>query len=85
MTAGSSLDWPSTAMALGSSVLFTAVLVVVIWQAAASWRARAALAREAEYRKLADRATAAQEQTVAELTQLRIRLDQVEEVLRQVE
>lgn len=78
-------DWAEITMALGSSVLFTAVVVVLIWQAAVTWRARAALAREAQYRQLADRATAAQEKTAVELTELRARLDQVEDVLRQVE
>jgi hypothetical protein len=52
-------EWAEITMALGSSVLFTAVLLVVIWQAAVTWRARAALAREAHYRQLAERATAA--------------------------
>lgn len=80
-----SLDWPTLTMALGSSTLFTAVVLVVTWQAAVTWRARAGLSREAQYHRLAERATAAQETIAAELPRLRARLDEVEEMLRQVE
>lgn len=85
MSESDKLDWPTTAMGLGVLTLCTIVIVVVIWQAAVTWRARAKLAREDEYRGLAARATVAQEKTAAELAELRARLDAVEEVLHQVD
>ena len=68
--------------------LLSIVLIVVIWQLAASWRAKAVLAREAEYRKLGERATATQEETQrrleaigAQLTDAHSRLAAIERSL----
>ena len=73
-------------------VLVTAVLVVVIWQAFVTWRAKAALAREQEFRRLAERATTSQEQIErqladisAQLGQLNARHESLERILKEVE
>ena len=47
-----------TLFGLGFMLLVTAVTVVIIWQVAASIRARATVSREQEYRRLADQAVA---------------------------
>lgn len=72
--------------------LAAVVAVVVIWQTFATWRAKAALAREDEYRGLSARAVAAQENTSrrldeisAGLEQVRTRLDNIERILSVVE
>lgn len=68
--------------------LLSIVLIVVVWQLAASWRAKAVLARESEYRKLGERATATQEETQrrldaigAQLTDAHARLAAIERSL----
>ena len=50
--------------------LLSIILVVIIWQLAVSWRAKAALVREGEYRQLGERAVAANEATRGRLDDL---------------
>ncbi|SES40771.1 hypothetical protein [Actinokineospora terrae] len=80
--------WQEVVGVVGVFVLLT----VIVWQVAASVRARAAVTRDAAYRDLAQRAVSAQEALVAELaetraqlTDLRTRLGSVERVLTEVE
>jgi hypothetical protein len=68
------------------------ILVVVIWQSFVTVRARAALAREDEYRGLSARAVVAEEnasrrleEISAELAKVNSRLDSVERMLTVVE
>lgn len=77
---------------LGILGLIALVGVVLIWQAFATARARAKLAREDEYRGLSARAVATQEastrrldELAAELAQVRERLDKIERILTVVE
>ncbi|WP_448003406.1 hypothetical protein [Agromyces bauzanensis] len=48
---------------LATAGLLSIILVVVIWQLAVTWRAKAALVRESEYRRLGERAVANDEET----------------------
>lgn len=66
--AAESTSWPEAAIAIAGIALVASVVVVVIWQALATWRARIAVTREQAYRKLA-------EQTAQELRQINERLD----------
>ena len=66
--------WPEAAIAIAGIALVGGVVVVVVWQALATWRARMAGSREAEYRALAERATEAQARAAAELEQMRAEL-----------
>ncbi|HEY8474241.1 MAG TPA: hypothetical protein VIL37_16610 [Natronosporangium sp.] len=68
------------------------VVVVLIWQVFATSRARAALAREDEYRGLSARALVAEEQAnrrlddiAAQLAQIHGRLEKIERILTVVE
>jgi hypothetical protein len=68
------------------------VITVSIWQLASTWRAKAQLAREKEYRTIADRAVLVQEDTGRELTEIsgrlvemQTRLESVERILKEVE
>jgi hypothetical protein len=45
--------WPEAAVAIAGIALVGGVIVVVVWQALATWRARIAVAREEAYRELA--------------------------------
>ncbi|MBT2233277.1 hypothetical protein [Nonomuraea sp. NEAU-A123] len=85
-------EWQEVIGTIGMFVLITAVIVTVIWQFAISWRAKAQLAREAEYKKIAETAAASQQhigQQLAEindrLSALRDRTDAIELVLKDVE
>ncbi|MET8539650.1 hypothetical protein ABZW03_03180 [Kitasatospora sp. NPDC004799] len=78
-------DWTEVVGALGLFVLLTAVLTVVIWQFGATYRAKAVLAREEEYRKLAEAAVDAQQRTERQLTEVRGRLESMERILKEVE
>ncbi|HEX6757034.1 MAG TPA: hypothetical protein VF086_01270 [Propionibacteriaceae bacterium] len=81
-----------TLFGLGFMLLVTAVTVVVIWQVAVSIRARAAVSREREYRRLADQAIATQETAQRQLAELndrmadiQARMASLERVLKEVE
>jgi ABC-type Fe3+-hydroxamate transport system substrate-binding protein len=81
-----------TLFGLGFMLLVTAVTVVVIWQVAVSIRARAAVSREQEYRRLADQAVATQEAAQRQLAELsdrmadiQARMASLERVLKEVE
>ncbi|AEV81920.1 hypothetical protein ACWT_0905 [Actinoplanes sp. SE50] len=67
------------------------VLIVIVWQLAATWRARLATAREAQYRELAERCAQLlaenaelQKRTVAELTHVREATAAMEKMMREV-
>ncbi|MER5354070.1 hypothetical protein ABT093_27505 [Kitasatospora sp. NPDC002551] len=78
-------DWTEIIGALGLFLLVTVVLAVLIWQFGATYRAKAALAREGEYRKLAETAVAVQQDTERELSEMRGRLESLERILKEVE
>ncbi|WP_370947686.1 hypothetical protein AB5J62_09055 [Amycolatopsis sp. cg5] len=77
--------WGEVAGVIGIFVLLTVVIAVAISQVAATWRAKAVLAREEEYRKLAERAVSSQENIERQLADMRTRLQSVEKVLKEVE
>ncbi|MFD9889674.1 hypothetical protein [Amycolatopsis sp. NPDC058986] len=78
-------QWQEIIGVTGVFVLITVVLTVAIVQLASTWRAKAALAREHEYRALADRATRSQEETERRLADVQDRLRSIERVLKEVE
>ncbi|HEV2529386.1 MAG TPA: hypothetical protein VGT61_13150 [Thermomicrobiales bacterium] len=85
-------DWQEIIGVIGVFLLLTTVITVTIWQLAATWRARAALAREQEYQRLAATAISAQTSMTLQITQLndhlaevRARLDSVERLLAETE
>jgi cytochrome c-type biogenesis protein CcmH/NrfG len=47
-------SWPEAAIAIAGIALVGSVIVVVVWQALATWRTRIAIAREEAYHRLAD-------------------------------
>ena len=87
-----STEWPEAAIAIAGIVLVIAITVVVIWQAAATLRARAAVQREEAYRRLAEESVAAQrsvadqlERAVAELGALGSRTSELERLMKTIE
>ena len=48
-----------------------ALILILVWQGFATYRARASVAREDAYRKLAEEAAAAQKETAAALADIR--------------
>ena len=90
------LDWETVTIALGFGmgflVLITILIVVVVREIGQSRRARETVAREEEYKKLAERydtftaSTATQlERHATDMSEVRRRLADVEELLRSVE
>jgi len=72
--------------------LGTVIIVTIIVQLTAAWKARTSLAHEEDYRKLAEKATAAladsaesRKQIEAELAGIKSRLGAIEKLLREVE
>jgi hypothetical protein len=63
--------WPDAAIAIAGVALVGSVVVVVIWQALATWRARIDATRDQSYRRLAD-------QMVDELHEINERLGRLE-------
>ena len=85
-------DWTEVVGAIGLFTLVITVVTVTIVQVATTVRAKATLAREAEYRKLAESAIETQqaiERQLAELTEhsgrTQDRLASIERILTQVE
>lgn len=85
MSGSQSATWQTAFIGIGILALITIVVVVVIYQGALIWRARVSAARDNEYRDLATRATATQEEVVTELAQLRARVESIEVLLRTVD
>lgn len=76
---------------VGAAGLFL-LLTVIVWQIAATWRARALAAREHEYRVLAAKYSQLLEdnvemhrRTVDELSQARVALASMEKMMREIE
>lgn len=85
-------DWTEVIGAFGVFALVTTVVTVSIIQVATTIRAKAKVAREDAYRRLAERAVETQEATERRLvnleeqvTQAQARLASIEQVLKQVE
>jgi hypothetical protein len=78
-------QWQEIIGVTGVFVLITVVLTVAIVQLAATWRAKAALAREDEYRALAEKAVRAQEETERQLRDVQRSLRSIEHVLKEVD
>jgi hypothetical protein len=88
----SAQDWTQVVGTIGVFALVISVVIVGIWQLAATLRARATLAREREYRTLAERSALVQESTERQLAEIggrlaemQTRLQSVERVLKDVE
>jgi hypothetical protein len=85
-------DWAEVVGAVGLFAFVTTVITVIIVQVATTVRAKAALAREDEYRKLAEKAIQLQQDTERRLAALddqlgrtQSRIASIEQVLKQVE
>ncbi|MFD8821894.1 hypothetical protein ACFV1C_05945 [Streptomyces sp. NPDC059605] len=85
-------EWQEVIGTVGIFVLLTAVVVTIIRQVAITRRAKARLARESEYRRLAEAAVTGQqkiEQQLAgigdQVSDLQNRTDSIERVLKDVE
>lgn len=70
---------------LATAGLLSIILVVIVWQLASTWRAKAALVREGEYRQLAERAVAMQEGTQKKLDGVTTQLSDVSQRLDSIE
>ncbi|TRO70001.1 hypothetical protein E4K73_03295 [Streptomyces sp. IB201691-2A2] len=84
--------------AVGAAGLFS-LLIVIVWQVAATWRARMLAAREQQYKELAAkyaqlledtvelqrRTVEEQRQTLDELTQTRLSVNSMEKMMREIE
>ena len=73
-------------------LVFGAIVVTAIWQIGASRRAKAVLARDAEYRAIAERAVATHEATegrladvTGQLAEMNLRVAAMERVLKDAE
>lgn len=87
--------WGSVILVVGVTGLAMILLIVLAWQGFAVWRARIltrdAIARDDEIRRLADKATTAQQATATELASisegvkdLRSRVASIEKLLNEV-
>lgn len=73
------MNWPEAITGAAAILLFTAIMVVTIYQVGATWRARLAVAREEAYRTLAEQSTAAAADTARRLAQVEADLAAVRE------
>ncbi|WP_405113275.1 hypothetical protein OG559_06025 [Micromonospora sp. NBC_01405] len=77
--------WQEIIAVIGLFALMIIVLAVTIREVGKTLRARAALARDRDYRELADRSITAQELTGGRLTEVETRLAAIERILKDVE
>ena len=88
--------WGSVLLVVGGMALMAIIIMMVIWQVfrtrQATIESRATIAHEEAYRRLAEEATSVQNRTAAELNQLtegmadlRVRVTNIERLLREVE
>lgn len=88
--------WGSVMLVVGGMALTFGIAAIVIWQVfktrQATIESRATIAREEAYRKLAEESTSIQNRTAAELSHLtegiadlRVRVTNIERLLREVE
>lgn len=88
--------WGSVFFVLGIMAIVAMVVVILIWQIfrtkQSTIESRATIAHEEAYRRLAEEATSVQNRTAAELNQLtegmadlRVRVTNIERLLREVE
>jgi ABC-type dipeptide/oligopeptide/nickel transport system permease subunit len=73
------------AFTLGLLTLVTVIIVVSIWQFATTQRAKASIAREEAYRKLAEESAKTQAEIAEALKEMRPQLAAIEKLLREVE
>jgi Tfp pilus assembly protein PilO len=73
------MTWQEAVMGASGMAFLLVLIVVVIVQGAATWRARMSVAREEAYRRLAEEATRAQQQTAEQLERIRAELSTVNE------
>lgn len=78
-------DWTEIVGAIGVFVLLTAVVTLAIWQFGATWRARAVLARDTQYRAIADKSALVQESTERQLAEIGGRLAEMQSRLQSME
>ena len=85
-------DWQEVIGTIGLFALVLTVVTLLIWQIGATWRAKAVLARQDEYRALASKAVLVQENTerhLAEqgrtLAEMHSRLQVLERILKDAE
>lgn len=85
------MTWQEALMGATAFVFTGTIVVVVIIQVAATWRARMSVTREEAYRRLAEQATDAQQETARqlavatnELAAIRERTTALERVLKEV-
>lgn len=81
----SSNDWTEIVGAIGVFVLVTAVVTLLIWQFGATWRARAVLAQDSQYRSIADKSAMVQESTERQLAEIGGRLAEMQSRLQAME
>ncbi|MCT2589552.1 hypothetical protein LHJ74_06375 [Streptomyces sp. N2-109] len=85
-------EWAEVIGVIGMFVLLICVVTMTIWQVAKSLRAKAVLAREDSYKKLAEAAVSSQQATElqlaelgTQLTEMRDRMGTLERILKEVE
>ncbi|GEB53647.1 MULTISPECIES: hypothetical protein [Streptomyces] len=79
------------AAALGTGGVFV-LMIVIVWQLAATWRARMLAAREQQYKRLAEKYAQLLEdnvelhrRSIEELTQARKSITSMEKMMREIE
>ncbi|MER6503410.1 hypothetical protein ABT218_29680 [Streptomyces sp. NPDC001455] len=84
--------WQEVVGAVGIFGMVIVVVTIVVWHMAATWRARAILARDYEYRTLAEKAIRNQDVIEKQLAgidssleDIRTRMRSVERILKEVE
>ena len=78
------MNWHQWQEIIGVTGVF-ALLSIAVVQLASTWRAKAKLTREQEYRNLAEKAVRTQEETERHLRDVQDRLRSIERVLKEVD
>jgi len=90
-SSGSDLSWQEATAAVAFFTFIMAIVIVLIWQGLATWRARMSIAREDAYRRLAEenlnaqtRLSVQQQRIADDLTSINERVAGIEKLLKDV-
>lgn len=79
------MSWKDAGVAVAGIAFVTIVGGVAVWQGLGVLRAKVSGVREADFRRIAEEATAAQKRLTEDVADLRQRMMAVEKILREVE
>ncbi|WSQ10288.1 hypothetical protein OG604_22405 [Streptomyces sp. NBC_01231] len=78
-------DYDGMLWSLESTGFIVVLAILAIWPSIAIWRAKSTMSRESDYKHIAEKAVAAQQDTERELIEVRLQLNDMSDRVKSVE